>query len=345
MRHKPVTWCVMALALLASLPLAAQTGGVQYRFRDRLLVGDGTPEVYFAPDTDLTRLTLTFAGPGGAKLTKRYGALQAGHETMLALPALKGVNTFKAHAEGAFRDGNTLDQEFEVTTAVLEPLEITVQRQDVDLGKGTLVFSASRAARLARLDVFDQKDNRVSSEETPVNDQARGVRLRFPTNNGNIGRMVLRVWDTWDFWNEMEVKHFSIYIDHEEVEFEFGKADIRLSEEPKLSEALRRIQEFLSQSVDARAERLYVAGYTDSVGSPGDNQALSERRARSIATWFKAHGVGIPIWCQGFGETVLFKLTPDETPEPANRRAYYILGVEAPDDPANFPRANWSELK
>ena len=37
--------------------------------------------------------------------------------------------------------------------------------------------------------------------------------------------------------------------------------------------------------------------------------------------------VCIPIYFQGFGEEVLAKPTPDETDEPLNRRALYILSA------------------
>jgi outer membrane protein OmpA-like peptidoglycan-associated protein len=37
--------------------------------------------------------------------------------------------------------------------------------------------------------------------------------------------------------------------------------------------------------------RITVEGHTDDVGSDTDNQALSERRARSVVAWLTANGV------------------------------------------------------
>lgn len=49
--------------------------------------------------------------------------------------------------------------------------------------------------------------------------------------------------------------------------------------------------------------RVTVEGHTDDVGSDADNQALSERRARSVVAWLTSHGVeGSRIEATGHGE-------------------------------------------
>jgi outer membrane protein OmpA-like peptidoglycan-associated protein len=49
--------------------------------------------------------------------------------------------------------------------------------------------------------------------------------------------------------------------------------------------------------------RISVEGHTDDVGSDTDNQALSERRARSVVAWLTAHGVDASrIEATGHGE-------------------------------------------
>ena len=80
------------------------------------------------------------------------------------------------------------------------------------------------------------------------------------------------------------------------------------------------------------ALKLYVGGCTDTVGPKGANQALSERRARSIAIWLTKNGLPrtVPVHYRGFGEELLKKPTPDETDEILNRRAIYILSSQPP---------------
>ena len=75
---------------------------------------------------------------------------------------------------------------------------------------------------------------------------------------------------------------------------------------------------------------LYIAGHTDTVGQKAYNRRLSMRRARAIAEWFRRRGVTIPIYYRGFGEEALAVATPDETPEPRNRRAEYVVSGEDP---------------
>jgi outer membrane protein OmpA-like peptidoglycan-associated protein len=50
--------------------------------------------------------------------------------------------------------------------------------------------------------------------------------------------------------------------------------------------------------------RITVEGHTDDVGSDADNQALSERRARSVQSWLAGHGVDASrIEATGHGES------------------------------------------
>ena len=49
--------------------------------------------------------------------------------------------------------------------------------------------------------------------------------------------------------------------------------------------------------------RISVEGHTDDVGSDTDNQALSERRARSVVSWLTSNGVpAAGIQATGHGE-------------------------------------------
>ncbi|MEG3177187.1 OmpA family protein [Sphingomonas sp. RB3P16] len=64
-----------------------------------------------------------------------------------------------------------------------------------------------------------------------------------------------------------------------------------------------------------------VYGHTDSTGSDGYNQALSERRARAVAAYLMGHGVNAArLATKGFGRTQ--PIAANETPEgqAANRR-------------------------
>jgi outer membrane protein OmpA-like peptidoglycan-associated protein len=90
--------------------------------------------------------------------------------------------------------------------------------------------------------------------------------------------------------------------------------------------------------------KLYVAGHTDTVGAKDYNRGLSLNRARSICAYFRREGLRIPIFYEGFGEEALLVGTPDETDEPRNRRAEYIIAIDKPSVAHAPYEANWKKL-
>ena len=69
-----------------------------------------------------------------------------------------------------------------------------------------------------------------------------------------------------------------------------------------------------------------VGGFTDTVGTPEQNLAVSTKRARLIADALAHEGVAQQrITSQGFGETRLRVATGDDKKEPRNRRIEILL--------------------
>lgn len=64
-----------------------------------------------------------------------------------------------------------------------------------------------------------------------------------------------------------------------------------------------------------------IIGHTDTVGKAETNEALALKRAAAIAEMLKAQGVRPhALSVESHGERNLLVATPDETPEPRNRR-------------------------
>jgi len=79
--------------------------------------------------------------------------------------------------------------------------------------------------------------------------------------------------------------------------FAFDRTEIRPKYEGELSELTR----VLSQNPGIRVR---LDGYTDSIGDPGYNQALSERRAKSVRDYLVGKGIdGSRVTTKGFGES------------------------------------------
>ena len=64
-----------------------------------------------------------------------------------------------------------------------------------------------------------------------------------------------------------------------------------------------------------------VIGHSDTVGKADSNESLSLNRANSVAEMLKSRGLKLDaLTIESHGEKNLLVPTPDETPEPRNRR-------------------------
>lgn len=105
------------------------------------------------------------------------------------------------------------------------------------------------------------------------------------------------------------------------VDFATGSASLT-------PEAMRALDE-LGQALNNRTLAPYhfrIEGHTDTVGSKDTNQTLSERRADSVVSYLSAKYHISPDRLQpvGVGEANLLVPTPDQTPEPRNRRVVVV---------------------
>ena len=144
-----------------------------------------------------------------------------------------------------------------------------------------------------------------------------------------MARIDLRAYDADGLWVGLALIPWSLYIPHEEVNFATDSAAITTAESPKLDGSLKQITDAVRKHRVLGAIKLFIAGHTDTVGATGYNLKLSQKRAQSIAGWFRSHGLRVPIFYEGFGEPLLVA-TPDETDKGRNRRVDYILSVEEP---------------
>jgi len=221
-------------------------------------------------------------------------------------------------------------------------LAVQLNKGDVDLDARTIGFRLNRPADSAELTVFDEDGSKLAQQVEVYDGAPAGTPLtigwpELPRGVENF-RIELRFTDTDEFWVGLSICRFQGYIPHEEVVFESGKWEIRPGEQHKLDEAIPRIIEMLERSrvCADQGNALYVAGYTDTVGSIADNRELSRKRARAIAHYFLANGLAkrkIAVYVRGFGEEVLAVPTGDNVDEERNRRADYIVSSFPPNLP------------
>jgi len=105
------------------------------------------------------------------------------------------------------------------------------------------------------------------------------------------------------------------------VNFANGSADLAPDAVRTLDELGRALA-----SKDLASYRFRIEGHTDTVGSRDYNRALSERRAEAVVDYVaKKYGVDPSrLQAVGMGEDGLLVPTPQQTPEPRNRRVQVI---------------------
>lgn len=214
------------------------------------------------------------------------------------------------------------------------PPQIQIDKSKVDLAAHRLELRLSRPAARVQVKVLSDAGDLLADEDHDFTGHAAGSPLVVtwtPISAAPPARIELRASDTTGGFASVALFSWSVHIPHEEVVFKTDSAEIAESERPKLEASLQKINAALATHKDEFGRpTLFIAGHTDTVGGDGYNFKLSQARAQSIARWFRAHGLRIPVAYEGFGESAPAVRTADNTDEPRNRRADYILSVEEP---------------
>jgi outer membrane protein OmpA-like peptidoglycan-associated protein len=215
----------------------------------------------------------------------------------------------------------------------LPPLKLFIDKAKVNLDGHRLEVKMSRQAGLVQVKVFGESGNVIADQQIDFSGNAPGNALEVrwsPSSDEAVAKIEVFGHDAYGYYAGIRIVPWSLFVPHEEVNFETDSAEVRSSEEPKLEATLAKIGEAAELHKDLGTITLYVAGHTDTVGTPQHNLELSRRRAQSISQWFRRHGIKIGIAFAGFGESAPLVKTQDEVDEPRNRRVDYVLSVEEP---------------
>jgi outer membrane protein OmpA-like peptidoglycan-associated protein len=237
-------------------------------------------------------------------------------------------------------------------TLVRAPLSVNYDLAHLDLEGRLLRFQLSRPAGHAELVAIGEDGAVIGEGKASYHKEPPGAWLPLPWTQLAPGRvMILRLHAVAadGLATNLELIPWSVQIEHEDVRFDTDSALILPAEASKLDASYQRIAEVVRRSQRFIQVKLYVAGHTDTVGSPVHNRKLSLDRARAIAEAFKKRGLTIPIAYEGFGEEVPRVRTADNTDEPQNRRVDYIIGAVAAAPPFSGPYlavpADWKSVK
>lgn len=301
---------------------------------------------------DTPRLVIHPSQGGAVKATVTCGdrswkldsVMAAGKPLTLALTGIvEGPHACEAVVAITAADGSDGEATlpFEVISA--RPLGLTATLADYDRAGQRFLIHADRALASGHA-VVRGPGGAVLDEVDAVLDDAQTLRLTWDARGAEVVRVDVEAVDTWGMKSVLWLSPWWYAIPHEDVVFASGSADVVADEAPKLERSWEEIQSVLTLYGDVVTIRLFVTGYTDTVGDPASNQGLSERRARALAAWFRARGFKGEVSYQGFGESVLAVPTGDGVDEARNRRALYLLAAEVPPVSTDVPRAAWKKL-
>lgn len=333
---------MLTLALLT----AAHADPVDLELRSRVQHGQGKPALILHVNETASSLDAKFSCSGVS--ASRSGPAPQGEDIELTVDLPVGQHRCSGALSLSLSDGSEGEMPLNFQVAVLPALQVEVPRDHVDLGARTLQVAMDRPPGRVEVTAYGPGGAVVGGGEALAGGLSAGERFEatwtVQDSDAEVLRLEVRGYDADGFWAAVDLFPWAYDIPHEDVVFPSGEHEIPDSEVPKLRAALAEVRAVEAKYGDFAELQLYVAGYTDTVGSAESNQGLSERRARAIAAWFKANGFSGSISYQGFGESVPAVATPDETDEPANRRAVYLVAAETPPVSAEVPRRSWTKL-
>lgn len=337
----------VALAAVPSLP--ARAAGAWMSIEQDVLEPGQKVVLVVVPDDDLWRIEVEVTRDDGKKQQFQAGRTPAGQRLTFSWRQEEGEHDYAVTALLVDPEGFKETVEDSYSVIVAGPFEASIPAEGVDLDARTFQIVSNRPVATVRLEILDEELQTVGKETLSVTDSVKGqpttVQWSDVESEHAIFRISVRAYGPWQFWADNEIIPWALAIPHEEVTFATNKYDITDEEAPKLDRAYAEIVAAVEKYGEFVQCRLFIAGYTDTVGDPGSNQTLSNNRARSIARYFQGKGFQFPVFYQGFGESVLAVPTGDGVDELANRRAMYIVAADLPPKTKDVPRANWTRLQ
>lgn len=310
-------------------------GDLRWEIINRAVAGQEPPSITLSSQGALTGARLRVKRSDGVALDLRFGRIPAGGSGRVVLKTPLGRWTYTGELVIIDAAGASTTQPVSFDIIVAEPLQIEAPYARMHLKEGRMEVQLSREAE--GCEVTTLVEDRPPIETNVVFKRAPAgtwlpVTWRPHSAADVVLKITLRCQDVDGFSNGLELSPWQIEIPHQDVRFATGRWEVEPSEYGKMDQALTQIATTLRRYSSVLALRLFISGHTDTVGEAAFNRRLSEKRARSIAGIFRQRGVQIPIAYYGAGEAEQRVVTPDETPEPRNRRTRYLLAAHPPGE-------------
>lgn len=333
------------IALIAFFaPAVASAQGIPVGFSWRL--DPDAMVMVIEADDQLDDLSVELRADGRSADSWTRGSLGTGGVWELSTDRPTRTTDYEITIEATYADEpGALVYEF--TAEIYPPLEFEVVDGSFDPDARRFTMTMNQPADHVQVNVRGDDGSMLAERIVSFDGEAPGTPLEisWTSGPGNILTIDVRAESTTGAWSSTQFIPWQVEFEAVHVNFASGSAEIPAEDAPVLEARLREIQ----QTVDRVREwvdcKLYIAGYTDTVGGSADNQRLSEARARSLGAFLIEQGLDLPVYYQGFGESGLAVQTDDNVDEPENRRALFILSTRSPPTSSQVPRSNWSSLR
>ena len=284
---------------------------------------------------------------GSKRFSKTATMISQGQKFNIELPIAKGKAKCSGTLEAVFDKDNIGNMPLNFSIEMLPPLNINIDRSSVNMKEKHLKVKIDRPAAQYKVELLNVNQNLLTAGNinVPKSQNLSAQEISWGDTSDEVAIIRVHAKDVHGFSSYIDLLPWHYDIPHEDVIFESNQAEVRSSEEPKLVAVKKEIDAVFKKYEKIAKANLYVAGYTDTVGSAQSNLSLSKKRAKAIAIWFRNQKFGGKIYYQGFGEGALAVPTADGVDQAENRRALYIVAAEKPPRSKDLPRGSWTLLK
>lgn len=323
---------LVALTLTSRLVFAADAISVD--LVPKAQKGQGHPELVVKAHAELKAVTIDLVrSTDQRKIRDRAGPIDPGHEHRFPLPVDEvGPARFQGTLSIEVANGQGGSMPLNLDVELLAPIVLSVAPSDVNLEARRIGIASNRPLAKVQVSLMSDLGTPMGTTEADAGGAGEDGRysIEYEQEKGTVMRISVKGWDSAGFFGGVDLFPWRVDIPHEEVNFASGSPAIDAKEVPKLEASFERLAAAIDKYGKLATIRLFIAGHTDTVSDEAYNRTLSNDRARAIGRWFRRRGVKIPIQFAGFGEDMPLVETKDETDEPRNRRAEYIVAVDPP---------------
>jgi MYXO-CTERM domain-containing protein len=310
----------------------------------------GSTYLVVVANDDLPAFEVAISGDG-QNIKKSVPALKSGAKHKITWKQKSGTAKYQLVIDGG---SVSADFAFEMVKPAAQgkvgKLKVKSSREDV-VKRRTATYETSFALANYEYKVYDSDGDIIAQKlvtDAPV--PAGGSFSVKWDSRAEVFLIYVRGEDEHGRFTEFKLVPWAVEIPHTEINFDSAKFDVKTDETAKLDEAvavafheldgLEKVNEAVQANI---VPKLYIVGYTDTVGPGPMNDELSRNRAKAIAKYFFDKGFWAEIYYQGMGERGLRVETADSVDEVRNRRALYLIGVDTPPSGGQVP-SSWKKL-